>query len=84
MSQSNSMRNEDVALFQGVEINFAEQYHQIRRMMGTKGTDLGDLSYNTTLMYVSCPDKWMIPYSMLIEEIDMRYNMLQLQKLGLN
>ena len=62
----------DLGDFQGTEINYAEAYHDARRMMGTKGTDMDDLTYHVGLLYVNAPEKWVEPYQMLIEEIDMR------------
>ena len=63
---------EDIGMFQEVEIDFAEAYHDARRMMGTKGTDMDDLTYHVGLLYVNAPEKWVEPYQMLIQEIDMR------------
>lgn len=67
----------DVADFNGVDINFAEEYHAARKLMGTKGTNLEDLSYNTALLLVSAPEKWVEPYQNLIHEIEMRGILLQ-------
>ncbi len=69
--------NQDIADFQGVDINFEKEYHSIRKIMGTKGTDLELLSYNTTLMYVNAPDKWVDPYFALVKEIDQRKMLIE-------
>ncbi len=74
----------DIGDFMGTQINYATEYHEIRTMMGTKGTDLEQLSYQTVLMYVNAPDKWVEPYQNLINEIDTRKNMLDLIALGLH
>ncbi len=75
--------NPDMGMFQDVEINFAEAYHEARKMMGTIGTDLNELSYNVTLMYVNAPDKWVKPYFNLVNEIEMRQAALRFAALGL-
>lgn len=72
-----AIANPDMGMFQGVEINFAEAYHEARKMMGTIGTDMDDLSYNVMLMYVNAPDKWSPVYFNLINEIEMRQAVLR-------
>ncbi len=72
------MNNEaDMADFNGTQVNFAEEYHAARKLMGTKGTNLEDLSYNTGLLLVNAPEKWVEPYQNLIREIEQRAIMLQ-------
>ena len=69
-------RPDDVADFQGVPTDFAAAYHDARLLMGTKGTDLTELTYHVGLLYVNAPDKWVVPYQALIQEIGMRATML--------
>jgi len=67
---------DDMGEFHGTTINFAEEYHAARKLMGTKGTNLDDLHYHVGLLYVNTPDKWVDPYICLMEEITMRQNMM--------
>jgi len=68
---------DDMGDFHGANINFAHEYHTIRKMMGQCSTDLDELHHNTTLLYFNAPDKWKQPYLSLIDEITMRHDMIK-------
>ena len=63
--------------------NYAFEYHQARKMMGTKGTNLQHLSYCVGLLYLNCPDEWSGPYLDLLDEIDLRWRILNFPELYL-
>ena len=68
---------EDIGEFHGTTINFSDEYHEARRQMGTVGTDMAALAYHVGLLYLNTPnDKWMQAYSILLQEINMRADML--------
>lgn len=71
-----SNNKEDMGKFQGTKINYSEAYHDTRKLMGTKGTNLTKLQYNTSLLYVNAPEKWAEPFMNLIDEIELRHEML--------
>ena len=71
-----SKTNEDIGKFQGEDVNFATAYTDARKLMGLRTTDMDALYYNTGLLYINAPEKWVNPYSMLMEEIELRINML--------
>lgn len=77
------MNNEDIGTFQDAEINFAEAYHDARRLMGLRTTNMENLHYNTGLLYLNAPEKWVEPYLMLMEEIQFRINMIERMEMGL-
>jgi len=68
--------NPDIGDFQGVEINYATEYHEARKFMGTKGTDLDELFEKVILLMVNAPAKWVMPYQSLADEITRRASML--------
>lgn len=69
--------SEDIGEFHGAEINFADEYHEARRQMGTKGTDMEALSYHVGLLYLNTPnEKWSMAYGTLLQEINMRAELL--------
>ena len=76
MTTENNMNNTDIGEFQGTETNFATEYMEARKLMGTKGTDLTELRYNVGLLYVNTPEKWAKAYEALIYEIDLRQELL--------
>lgn len=69
--------SEDIGEFHGTEINFADEYHEARRQMGTVGTDMDQLTYHVGLLYLNTPnEKWADAYRILIQEIEMRAELL--------
>lgn len=54
------------------EINFSKEYHEARKMLGTKGADLDKLLKSVCYVYVHTPEEWQFPYYVLIKEIGMR------------
>lgn len=71
-----SETNEDIGKFQGEDVNFATAYIDARQLMGLRTTDMDELFYNTGLLYINAPEKWVKPYLMLLNEIELRINML--------
>jgi hypothetical protein len=53
-------------------IDFSKEYHEARKLMGTKGTDLDKLLKAVCYCYVYAPDEWTTHYITLIHEIEMR------------
>jgi len=78
------MSNQDIADFQGVKINFKTEYHEARKFMGTKGTDLVQLYKKVILLMVNAPEKWVYGYQMLADEIQMRNQMLSEMSINKN
>lgn len=68
--------NEDTIEFHGAEVNLAEEYHEARKMMGQKSTDLELLYEKVTLLYLNTNDKWQRPYFFLLNEIEDRQAIL--------
>ena len=67
------MKNtEDMGTFHKCEVNFATEYHEARKFMGLKSTNLDDLFDKVTLLYLNTPEKWRAPYLALIWEIEDR------------
>ncbi len=71
------MAAKDMGEFQGVQIDFAAAYHDARRMMGLRTTDMELLHYNTMLLYINAPEAWVEPYLALCDEIQTRIHMLE-------
>ena len=62
--------------FHGTEIDYRDEYHVARKMMGTKGTDLDELTKKVSLLYANCPEDMSSIYLALIEEIGQRQMMM--------
>ncbi len=63
--------------FHGAPVNLSEEYHQARKMMGLKTTDLDTLYQTVTHIYVMIEDEeWNTAYMNLLFEIGDRQNML--------
>jgi len=76
------MAEKDIGEFQGAQIDFAEAYHETRRMMGLYTTDMELLHYNAMLLYINAPDFWVEPYASLCDEIQMRIGMIAQLNVG--
>lgn len=63
---------EDIGTFHDCEVNFATEYHEARKLMGTKGTDLDRLYETVTLLYLNTTGRWVKPYQVLLNEIEDR------------
>lgn len=68
--------------FHGTEIDYRAEYHVARNLMGTKGTDLDELTKKVGLLYLNCPEDMRPHYLALIEEIAQRQTMLIMAALG--
>jgi len=62
--------------FHGTEIDYRDEYHVARKMMGTKGTDLDELTKKVSLLYLNCPEDMQSHYLALIDEIGQRQMMM--------
>jgi len=67
--------------FHGTEIDYRDEYHVARKMMGTKGTDLDELTKKVSLLYLNCPDDMQPHYLALIDEIGQRQAMMDFPEL---
>ena len=67
--------------FHGTEIDYRDEYHVARKMMGTKGTDLDELTKKVSLLYLNCPEDMQQHYLALIDEIGQRQAMLDFPQL---
>jgi len=76
------MAAKDMGEFQGAQIDYAEAYHEARRLMGLRTTDMELLHYNTMLLYLNAPATWSDAYLHLTDEIQTRINMIELMKMG--
>ena len=66
------MSTMDIIDFHGTEVNLAKEYHEARKLMGQKSTDLDDLYEKVALLYLNTNDRWSEPYLYLMYEIDDR------------
>ena len=63
--------------FNGADISLSDEYHQARKMMGTKGTDMELLYRNVSHIYITIQnDDWANAYLALMQEIQDRQNLL--------
>jgi hypothetical protein len=62
--------------FHGTIIDYRDEYHVARKMMGTKGTDLDELIKKVGLLYLNCPEDMQPHYLALINEIEQRQMMI--------
>ena len=67
--------------FHGTEIDYRDEYHVARKMMGTKGTDLDELTKKVSLLYANCPEDMSPIYLALIDEIGQRQMMMDFPQL---
>lgn len=79
------MRDMDATVdFHGAIVRLEDEYLIARKMMGTKGTDLGELHSTVTHIYLSIEDDgWADTYRALMQEIEYRERMLTMLELGL-
>lgn len=63
--------------FHGTEIDYRDEYHVARKLMGTKGTDLDELTKKVALLYLNCPADMQPIYLALMDEIDQRKMMIE-------
>lgn len=59
-----------------VDTDFEKEYCTIRKTMKMESTNLEELSYKATLLYVNAPDNLLNQYSDLVREIELRKIML--------
>lgn len=65
--------------FNGCDISLQNEYHEARKMMGLKTTDLDKLHTTVAHIYICIPkehDGWAQQYLALMDEIQWRQNML--------
>ena len=67
---------DDMGTFHDCEVNFQTEYHEARKFMGLKTTDMDELFSKVTLLYLNAPPKWHTPYLNLIYEIEDRQLLL--------
>lgn len=71
--------------FHGATVRLESEYHNARKMMGTKGTDLDKLHSTVTHLYLNITDDaWADAFLALMNEIEYRSRMLLMLELGLN
>lgn len=70
--------------FHGATVRLEDEYHNARKMMGTKGTDLDKLRSTVTHLYLNIrDDTWADTFLALMNEIEDRSRLLLMLKLGL-
>lgn len=63
--------------FYDAPVNLSEEYHQARKLMGLKTTDLDDLYQTVTHIYLHIDDEeWSTAYANLLVEIERRQEIL--------
>ena len=68
--------------FHGAEIDYQAEYIEARRLMGLKSTDMDQLMEAVTLLYLNCPESCHPHYLALLEEIQMRQELIALGSLN--
>ena len=71
--------------FNGADISLSKEYHEARKMMGLKSTDLDMLYGTVSHLYICIPEEhkeWAQSYLGLMDEIQMRQSMLFSMKLN--
>jgi len=71
--------------FYDAPVNLSEEYHQARKLMGLKTTDLDNLYQTVTHIYLHIEDEeWNTAYINLLSEIERRQEMLIDMRMGEN
>lgn len=70
--------------FNGAELNLSKEYHEARKLMGDKRTDLLSLYGVVSHIYIVIPEEleeWSVAYYALMDEIQTRERMMLDMKL---
>ncbi len=62
--------------FYGAPVDFRDEYVQARKLMGTVGTDLDKILETVGFLYLYCHEDLAPVYRALMEEIQMRQDIL--------
>ena len=63
--------------FAGVPIDYVAEYHEARRFMGTRGTNMQGLLESVGLLYLNCPNDMIGWYESLLNEVIRRKFMME-------
>ncbi len=58
--------------FSGAPIDYLAEYHEARRYMGIRGTNMDNLIKGIGLLYLNCPDEFRSAYESLLNEATRR------------